>query len=53
MHKHNWVAEATKPPHCSAAVKPANAASEPAKSASLGWRQECHSAEAEGGCGNP
>jgi hypothetical protein len=53
MHKRNWVAEVTKPPHCSAPVKPANAASEPAESASVGWRQACHSPKAEGGCDNP
>ncbi len=49
MHKHNW--EVANPPHYSATVKPA--ASEPTKSASFGWRQECHSAEAEGGRRNP
>ena len=53
MHKHNWVAGVAKAPHRSAAVKSAEAASQPAESASLGWRQECHSAEAEGGRGNP
>jgi hypothetical protein len=51
MHKHNRVAEVAKPPP--AAVEPANAASEPAESTSLGQCRECYSAEAKGGCGNP
>jgi hypothetical protein len=32
MLKYNWGAEVAKPPHCSAAVKPANATSEPPES---------------------